>query len=141
MLILPEGKKTVSLKRAQMSALRFMGQAYVDVTAKSGEGMALFFAPPWELVMGHKQGRITDEAFTEVYEQQLAALSEDVWLWLYQLGGSGSITLCCYCADGKFCHSLLIIDHALRRYPSLFDDGREERQHARSTGRYLQWRA
>lgn len=132
----------VLLTRAPMSNWH-LGRNYIDVTAKSGEGQARHFAPSWDLVMGHKRGRLSDDRYTLAYHQQLAGVPEHIWQWLYEQGrkGGGKAVLLCYCPDDVFCHTQLIIAWAVQHYPQLFEaSSRQEPQHAGSSGRSLQWR-
>jgi hypothetical protein len=39
----------------------------VDVTVKSAEGFARSFAPSWSMVMGYKNGTLTEAQYTEQY--------------------------------------------------------------------------
>lgn len=115
---------------------------HLDVTAQSSKGWARRLAPPWELVMELKHGRIDEERYEERYGQQLAALAPEDWARLYRMGQdgpSGVVTLLCYCGDGVFCHTHQVISYALKNYPEWFEDGREVRYDEGSRRQYLQW--
>jgi uncharacterized protein YeaO (DUF488 family) len=85
--------------------ISYRGEDRLDITVKSGDKL---FAPTWNLVMGYKNGTITEEHYTEGYlalmrlsykrnrEQWQALLARD------------SVTLCCYCKRGDFCHRVIL---------------------------------
>lgn len=111
----------VRLIRAQMN--RAPG---IDITVKSAQGYAREFAPTWDMVMGHKRGTVTDERYVEQYHAMLRAASREAWRWLRDQGQeSGQICLVCYCGEGKFCHTHVLIEFMLAHWPHLFADGRE----------------
>lgn len=111
----------IKLNRAQM---RYSKSDRLDITAKSAEGWVKNLAPTWGLVWGHKNGALTDEQYTESYLHgiDLVGLPLDELLKFGHI--HGSITFVCYCPDGKFCHTHLLIDHLLKEYPEVFKDGR-----------------
>lgn len=95
----------------------------LDVTRKTGAGLGLVFAPPWELVEAHKHGRMTDEEYTWRYQAILRAIPDERFHEAWRLGMdhfNGRLVLLCYCKDGKFCHTYLLINHILERFPDLF---------------------
>jgi hypothetical protein len=95
----------------------------LDVTRKTGRGLGLVFAPPWNMVEAHKHGRMTDERYTELYLEQLRRIPDERYHELWQLAVvhfNARLVLRCYCKDGAFCHTYLMIDHMLERFPALF---------------------
>ncbi len=107
----------VKLSRAQIRP----GVKGVDVTVKSAKGFARSFAPSWRMVMGYKNGTLTEAQYTEQYVRILGAVSVEAWRWLYaQATESGEVTLLCYCRDEQFCHTNLIIQFATEKYPKAF---------------------
>lgn len=112
---------TVALKRGQIGKVR--GDRLLDVTVKSATGWAAAFAPTWEMVSGHKDGTMGDAEYRERYEAILDA-SGDAFDRLRQLGAEGPVKLLCYCPDGRFCHTHLMIDYAIKKHPQWFSDGR-----------------
>ena len=99
----------VKLTRAQMRP----GVKGVDVTVKSSKGFARSFAPTWKMVMGYKNGTLTEAQYTEQYMKILGAVSVEAWRWLYAQAVNGEVVLLCYCRDGEwttiFCHTHLIM--------------------------------
>jgi uncharacterized protein YeaO (DUF488 family) len=106
----------VKLTRAQIRP----GVKGVDVTVKSAKGFARSFAPSWTMVMGYKNGTLTEAQYTEQYMKMLDAVSVEAWRWLYAQAVNGEVVLLCYCRDGQFCHTLLIIQFATEKYPKAF---------------------
>jgi hypothetical protein len=106
----------VKLTRAQIRP----GVKGVDVIVKSAKGFARSFAPTWNMVMGYKNGTLTDEQYTEQYMKILRVVSVEAWRWLYRQAVNGEVILLCFCRDGQFCHTHLLIDNACRKYPKAF---------------------
>ena len=69
----------VKLTRAQIRP----GVKGVDVTVKSAVGFARSFTPSWSMVMGYKNGTLTEAQYTEQYMKILGAVSVEAWRWLY----------------------------------------------------------
>lgn len=95
----------------------------LDITVKSGKELGKKFAPTWNMVMGHKQGKITDEQYTELYLNMLKNTEEEVFeeLYKYGLDNENKINLICYCHDGKFCHTYLLIDFLVEKFPERYE--------------------
>jgi uncharacterized protein YeaO (DUF488 family) len=106
----------VKLSRAQIRH----GVRGVDVTVKSAMGFARPFAPTWKMVMGYKNGTLSEAQYTEQYLKILDAVSVEAWRWLYAQAMKDEVTLLCYCRDGQFCHTNLIIQFATEKYPKAF---------------------
>ena len=115
----------IKLKRAQI------GKAPgLDITVKSAQGFAQAFAPTWDMVMGHKSGELSDNQYSYKYTQILMRGCYDpvkrshILLHRHGQENGGEVTLLCYCSDGKFCHTHLMIDWLTEQYPDLFEDAR-----------------
>lgn len=79
----------------------------LDITVKSGDKT---FAPSWAIVMDHKNGKITDEQYTEEYKRMMRETAKaNPGRW-NELMHSGSVTLACYCKAGDFCHRLILVE-------------------------------
>jgi len=117
---------TVKLQRAQLNKT----SSGLDVTVKSSSSWASAFAPTWEMVSGHKDGSLSDREYERLYTSILDQVGEEPFRKLYEHGvDKGSrLTLLCYCPGGKFCHTHLLIDYAVKRYGSWFSDGRRKRR-------------
>jgi len=59
-------------------------------------------APPWSIVSAYKQGRMTQEEFTQLYLQTIVRKNGSPSVVLAELE-EGSILLC-YEKSGQFCH-------------------------------------
>lgn len=93
----------------------------IDTTVKSAQAPWKAFAPTWSMVMGVKEGRLTEEDYTAQYTTILATVPANVWEALAQ---PDHATLLCYCRDGWFCHTHLLIEYAVTHWPERFCDGR-----------------
>jgi hypothetical protein len=102
----------------------------IDITVKSATGQAAFFAPDWGMVRGHQSHLLSNEEYSRKYVAILDAVPIAGWRWLTSQMKGGIITVLCYCeeqtVDGapKFCHTHLLIEYMLRRWPSFFRDAR-----------------
>lgn len=85
----------------------------LDITIKSSTGWAKAFAPTWDMVLAHKKGTMSDEEYTLQYARILDNIPASTWetLHAYGLRMGGHITFICYCPDGAFCHTNLLIDY------------------------------
>lgn len=81
---------------------------FLDTTVKSGYSL---FAPTWDMVMGHKQGIMSDDEYAQRYRSILT----NSWMtrreeWMKFLQTPEPVALACFCKAGKFCHRLLLKD-------------------------------
>lgn len=84
-----------------------MGIPYLDTTIKTGNCIQV--APHWDMVMGVKQGRMTEEEYTRLYNQIVDYwFYQDPLFWDWLLGHP-VLALGCYCKPGKFCHRHLLV--------------------------------
>jgi uncharacterized protein (DUF488 family) len=82
----------------------------LDTTVKSGSGLGLIFAPTWEIVMGVKQGRITQQQYTDAYLEMLREryrASQETFLAIL---AQDQVVVTCYCRAGAFCHRHIVVD-------------------------------
>lgn len=102
----------------------------IDTTFKSAVGNAKYFAPTKEMVYRHKgyEGYepLDNREYTRLYLPILQAVPLDIWRWLYREGMAANdrLVLKCYCPEGVFCHTHLMIAYAVYQYPNAFVDGR-----------------
>jgi len=116
----------IKVKRAQM---RYSGADRLDITVKSAQGDARKLTPTWSMVMDHKKGKITDQQYTQQYLARIDSGDCDdqfPFVFLYDFGRkhNNSITFVCYCPDGVFCHTHLLINFLVGTYPHHFEDVR-----------------
>lgn len=79
----------------------YSGEERMDTTVKTGE---TFVAPSWDIVLGHKKGKYTDEQYTEQYLAMLDMsmhLYPDQWIALLR---RRKVVLVCFCGRECFCH-------------------------------------
>lgn len=108
------------LKRGQIGRARGL-----DVTVKSAAGFARHFAPTWQMVTAYKAGRLAAAEYAAEYRRILGDAPLCAWHALREAGlNRRSLRLLCYCRDGAFCHTHLLIDYAVSHFPRSFSDGR-----------------
>ncbi len=111
----------ITLTRGQIGKSRG-----VDITIKSARGNGKWFAPTWDMVMGHKHHTLTNEEYTEQYLRILDKVPNYAWNWLASHAREGKLNLLCYCPgklpDGspKFCHTKIAIAYMVTKWPNLF---------------------
>jgi hypothetical protein len=93
----------------------------IDTTVKSAQGPFRALAPTWDMVMGYKNKTLSEAAYTEQYQAILQRVPDQLW---ETLAAQREAFLLCYCRDGVFCHTHLIISHLVKRWPKRFEDGR-----------------
>lgn len=95
------------------------GVAGVDVTAKTATGWAARLSPSWVLVRGVREGAIGRKAFRWAYENMMKrAVTEKLLGSILQAGPE--VIFLCYCRNGGFCHTYLLIHWLCLKYPALF---------------------
>ena len=90
---------------------RWKGPYGLDVTVKGQDPLGKFFAPTWDIVMGHKKGLISDAKYTSVYHDLMLKSyrdHRDVW---ENLLAREYLVLLCYCRPGKFCHRHILAEY------------------------------
>lgn len=93
---------------AQWRKCKERGIELIDTTVKSGLSE---FAPTWDIVMGVKQGDITEAQYTEVYHSLMQrSFREHRQAWL-DLLSKEHIAIACYCKAGAFCHRHLLLEY------------------------------
>jgi uncharacterized protein YeaO (DUF488 family) len=79
----------------------------LDITIKSGSKI---FAPSWGMVMGHKNLRLSDTQYTQMYYKLMRVSYKNNKKEWEELLAKEKIILMCYCYDGSFCHRYLLRD-------------------------------
>lgn len=85
-----------------------LGIEMIDTTVKSGIPA---FAPRWDMVMGHKNGTVSDAEYTTEYNKMMRdsyITNQQTWNMML---GKDKVAIACYCKPGVFCHR-----HLLREY-------------------------
>lgn len=82
--------------------------------------------PGWDLVMGHKQGRLSDEQYTKGYAALIRSREAEVRAWFESLTAEEDVTFVCYCTEfqagtqrPKFCHRHLVAKWLRKWRPDL----------------------
>lgn len=88
----------------------YSGKDGLDITVKSGKGIGTVFAPTWDMVMGVKQGRITEAEYTEQFLNLLRERYRRDEAAFTEVLNREQIVLLCYCRAGVFCHRHLVVD-------------------------------
>ena len=119
-------KMEVPMSKIKLNRGQIGRNAGLDITVKSAGGWARAFTPTWPMVMGYKQGTISDQEYTQAYlkiieRAQLTIVSE---LVQYGRAMGDRVTFLCYCKDGAFCHTHILIEYLTRNWPGLFEDTR-----------------
>lgn len=84
---------------------RYGGPDRVDITVKGQDPKWKQFAPTWDMVMGTKNGTMTEEEYVQRYLQIVDKVPVKVLKELFELGDKhGSLTFVCFCPENDFCH-------------------------------------
>ncbi len=88
---------------------KYNGLDRLDVTVKGQDPLGKSFAPTWEMVMGIKNGTMTQELYTRAYLRMLRRVPDEKWKELESFAQRhGSITFVCFCKPGAFCHRVIL---------------------------------
>lgn len=101
---------TIQVARWKLAKDR--GIVFIDTTVKSAKEYA-FLAPTWDMVMGHKQGTVSDTGYTELYYELLRSRykeNKQPFIKLLLDFKDSDIAVACYCATGRFCHRHLLVN-------------------------------
>lgn len=105
------------------SRIAYRGTDRLDTTVKSGKGLGKLLAPTWKLVGGIKRfetrGRdsrwlnyspITQEQYIDGYYDLIRERYKANITPFLELLRRETLTVCCYCKAGAFCHRHLTVD-------------------------------
>lgn len=98
------------------SQLYYSGPDRLDITAKTGARSRLglvvgsTFAPTWDLVMGYKQGRVTQEEYIARYTELMRESYRRYRSQWEELLARDRVVLVCYCPEGNFCHRQVLAE-------------------------------
>lgn len=95
--------------RIYTAQYRYAGADRFDVTVKGQDPLGKFFAPTWNMVMGVKNGTMTEHDYVMQYAQIAvkALTNPDLVTKVLQRFGD-EMTLVCFCKNGSFCHRYLL---------------------------------
>jgi ribA/ribD-fused uncharacterized protein len=101
---------TVQMSRSRN--LKDKGIHALDTTVKSG---IKAFAPKWDMVMAHKEQRLSDAQYTDQYTRMMRESRQNNHTIWKKLQDHEKTAVLCYCSPGKFCHRHLFI-HEMKDY-------------------------
>ena len=79
-----------------------------DTTVKSGGNSP--FKPTWDIVLKHKDGKITDKEYTDIYlDLMRESYTKRKKEWIEFLKQERAV-VACYCKSECFCHRFLLAD-------------------------------
>lgn len=112
----------IHLSRRQIGKSSEVLDCELDVTAKSGMGLGAVFAPSWALVKAKAEGTLSEEEYEVEYFAHLRQISPKHYAALMQFGAMHGNRICflCYCRDGTFCHTYLLIAYLTSEFPNHF---------------------
>lgn len=84
---------------------RYAGPDRLDITVKTGNKA---FAPTWDIVMGLKQGQITEAEYEARYRELMRASWRRNRAEWQRLLARDRVVLVCFCPPGAFCHRVLL---------------------------------
>lgn len=93
------------------STYRYGGNDRLDITVKGQDPLGRLFAPTWDMVMGYKNGTLSQEGYTKAFAQKFGqAFSPENLPILNAIKEKyhGGLTLVCFCRRGDFCHRLVV---------------------------------
>jgi uncharacterized protein YeaO (DUF488 family) len=90
--------------------------AGLDTSVKSG---LQILAPTWEMVMGVKNKTITEAEYIEDYKNSLDFYETRILRYLREMD-TKHWTFLCYCRDEWFCHTYILIEWLVTKFPSEF---------------------
>jgi uncharacterized protein YeaO (DUF488 family) len=111
-----------TLKRCPLATKIPTGAIGIDITVKNAKPEHKCMAPTWDMVMGHKSKKMSDKEYTVAYEKIINNNIEKI-LNLLNNTKEDIIYFKCFCADGKFCHTYILIDYLTNNYSKLFKKG------------------
>lgn len=66
------------------------------------------FAPSWNLVHSYREGLLTDEAYTNLYYNELSSRTKEIQEVVDRINNGENFVFKCHCGKGKFCHRFLV---------------------------------
>jgi len=88
---------------------RYNGPDRLDITvSKRNNTWGRAFAPTRDIVMGHKNGTLSDKGYTEQYHAMMnTSIKLNVVNW-HHLLTLKRVTFVCFCPPDKFCHRVIL---------------------------------
>lgn len=108
-----EEKVIKGLRYLYTAHYRYSGEDRTDITVKGQDPRGRHFAPTWEMVMGVKNGTMTEQEYVDRYCDKLSRLNTEIWEWLFS---QETRTLVCFCPKEAFCHRNILLNYLLAQY-------------------------
>jgi hypothetical protein len=86
---------------------------YLDITVKSGTGLARLLSPTWDMVLGVKRGVLSEVDYTGQYLDLLRYRyrhDRSGFICILTPENADAMTLACYCKPHTFCHRYLAVE-------------------------------
>lgn len=90
------------------SQYKYKGLDRLDITVKGQDPLGRWFAPTWDMVMGYKNGIISESEYKRLYNNILVKIPTYIWT---ELTKRERITLVCFCKPNTFCHRVLLANY------------------------------
>jgi hypothetical protein len=90
-----------------------------DITIRAG----LPVSPTWRMIKEYKAGTLSKAQYTTKYIDILEANKQAVYDWITSLP-ERLVVFLCFCPEGEFCHTHLLIEWLIEKWPDEFQDGR-----------------
>lgn len=110
---------------------RYPGQDRLDITVKGNNVAGKIYAPTWDMVMGVKNGRITEEDYTNLYYDMIIEkfgsskdFRDQTLRLVAMVSGTKEMperdmTLVCFCPSNAFCHRFLLVNWITHNWPEV----------------------
>lgn len=94
----------------------YAGADRVDITIKGQDPDWKEFAPTWDMVIGVKNGSMSEQTYVDLYHPTLnhRSIIGDVSVTTWdKLLNMETATFVCFCAEGAFCHRNILTNYML----------------------------
>lgn len=88
----------------------------VDTTVRAN---IPYISPDWDHVLGYKNGSLSQQDYEKWYLERLSEQKDFVKQYVKNLQQQNIVFLC-YCKDGDFCHTHILIDFLVNNWPTEF---------------------
>lgn len=100
---------------------RYSGPDRTDITVKGNDPDGRVFAPTWSMVMGVKQGKLSEEDYVKLYLDILQNIIPiDSIDWLLSVP---TRTFVCFCPQNAFCHRNILVNYLINIFGDRVTNG------------------
>jgi hypothetical protein len=95
---------------------RHKGRGRLDVTVKGKDPLGIIFAPSWDMVMGVKNGTMSEAEYSQRYQSlinQILSIKPrhpTIQQILEKYEFEGTLVLVCFCKAYSFCHRYILAE-------------------------------